>query len=238
MVAVQIRYSNETCYIIGEFWEIVDRLKANQARFRFRARRWRWPDSRVALESTMQPYPVLDVSFGEAQQLQLAYDRLHIAPTQQWIRTQRHSVQLAVEWWEATRLKTTPKSQKEFATLQERATVALASIDLTPTELDRQQVTALQQMRRLIEKYEDRIVKWVGERTKTRRREQVLARFEAEMGLSQANLLEVEIERGAARQALYEELGGLEWTPPEISELKAAARLLLKEHKKAQKKAV
>src|SRR4051812_15652941 len=119
MVAVQMRYKGDTYYIIGEFWEIVERLKAHHARFRFPARRWRWPESLSSLEETMQPYPVLDISYAEAQMLQLAYDREHMGPTQQWLHTHRHSLQLLVEWWEATRLRDNKKSQKAFERLKE-----------------------------------------------------------------------------------------------------------------------
>ena len=234
MVAVQMRYKGDTYYIIGDFWEIVERLKEHQARFRFRARRWRWPESLSSLEQTMQPYPVMDISYSEAQVLQLAYDRVHMGPTQQWLNTHRHSLQLLMEWWEATRLKDNAKSQKAFARLKEQAEQALTVINLPTHELEREQVMALQQSRRMLEKYEERIVKWVGERVKARRREQVLARFESEMGLSRQNLLEIEQERGASRQALYEELAGLEWTSPEITELKTAAKILIKQHNKAK----
>jgi hypothetical protein len=41
MVAVQVGFGKKTYYIIGDFWEIVERLKEQKARFRFRSRRWR-----------------------------------------------------------------------------------------------------------------------------------------------------------------------------------------------------
>lgn len=233
MVAVQIKYSGETYYIIGEFWEIVARLKAHQARFRFRARRWRWWESLSDLERVMQPYPVAAVSQTQAQTLQLEYDRLHIAPTQEWAKAHAGLLQDSVEWWAATRLKPedNPKRRKLYEAHRAQVATALSAFDLPAVELEREQVLALQQTRRLVEKYGSRITKWATEQVKIRRREEVLARFEEEMGLSQASLLEVESNRNA-RQALYEELAGLEWTPPEISELKAAAKILLRQQPK------
>jgi hypothetical protein len=235
MVGVRLRYSKDTLYVIGDFWEIVGRLKANQARFRFRSRRWRWPDSLDALERAMQPYPVLPVSFSEAQVLQLAYDRVYIKPTQEWVAAHAQLAQLSVEWWEAVRFKRkeNPKSRKAFETYREQVALALTITGVPPEELEREHITALQQTRRTVEKYEARITKWAAERTKERRRETLLARFEDEMGLSRENLAEVEALKGASRQALYEELAGLDWMPHEISELKAVAKHLLKEQRKA-----
>ncbi len=236
MVAVQVRYG-DTFYIIGDFWEIVERLKAHRAYFRFRARRWRWPESRDALEKTMQPFEVLDTTFSQAQQFQFQYDLEHIAPTQQWLKTHANLVAVSVEWWEATRLKGKEdrKHHKEFATHQERVALALASTDTAPAELDRERIVALQQTQRQVEKYEPRIVKWLGERAKIRRREELLERFEREMGLTRENLLELETTRGAARQALYEEVAALEWQPHEINELKAAVRFLTAQERNAKK---
>ncbi len=236
MVAVRLGYSQDTYYIIGEFWEIVARLKANHARFRFRARRWRWPDNFAALEAAMWPYAVLPVTLAEAQQRQLLYDRDHIQPTQQWIAAHIGPIRDSVEWWEATRFKRKedPKSKKLYATHQERVALALAAINLPAAELERDQIVALQQTQRLVEKYESRIAKWATERDKARRREALIARFEDEIGLSRENLLEAEASRGASRQALYEELNGLDWMPHEIAELKAAAKFLLKQKPKTK----
>lgn len=234
MVAVQVRHG-DTFYIVGEFWEIVERLKANRSYFRFRARRWRWPGSRGDLEEAMQPYPVLEITFSQAQALQLEYDRAHIAPTQEWVKAHRNMSQTSVEWWASSRLKPDAKSQKLYNTHRERVELALQVVDKLPAELAREEIVALQQTRRTLEKYESRIVKWVGERAKVRRREEVLHRFETEMGFSREHLVEVEMAGNAARQALYEELAGLEWLPHELSELKALARLLVSQAKKERK---
>lgn len=235
MVGVRLGYSKETYYIIGDFWDIVERLKANHARFRFRSRRWRWPAGFNALEKVMQPYPVLPVSFSEAQAQQLIYDRAHIHPAQEWLTAHATLAQTSVEWWEAVRYKQkdNPKSRKVFEDYREQVALALNAVDVPPEELERGQIAALQQTRRTLEKYEARINKWAIERAKERRREALLARFEDEMGLSRENLAEVEAIKGASRQALYEELAGVDWMPHEISELKAVAKHLLKEQRKA-----
>ncbi len=229
MVAVQVRYG-DTFYIIGDFWEIVERLKAHRSYFRFRARRWRWPESLNALEMAMQPFEVREVALSEAQRLQLDYDRLHIAPTQEWVSGHTRLAQVSVEWWEAVKLKgkTDKRNEKLYQQHTQRIELALQAAQLPAADLDRDQTFSLQYARRIIEQYEPRIVKWLGERAKERRREELLTRFEREMGLSRAQLAEVEAERGPARLALYEELGGLEWQGPDITELKAAVRLLLK----------
>ena len=228
MVAVQIRYG-ETFYVIGEFWEIVDRLKAHRAYFRFRARRWRWPETLATLETVMQPFEVRDVTFSQAQALQFQYDLAHIAPTQTWLKVQRGMAEASVEWWQTTRLKDSANARqlKQFETHRHRVTTALTALDLPPADLSREQIVAMQQTRRVLETYEPRLLKWLSERAKVRRRETLLDRFEREMGLTRANLVEIETAGSAARQALYEEVAGLEWQPAEISELKAAARLLV-----------
>ena len=235
MVAVQVRYG-ETFYVIGDFWQIVDRLKAHQAFFRFRARRWRWPEDLTVLQQTMFPFEVQAVSFSQAQQLQLQYDLTHIAPTQAWVKAHANLARLSVEWWEATRLKgkEDARHKKEFDTHAARVALALASVDLPSAELTREQIVALQQTQRTIEKYELRLVKWMGERAKIRRREELLDRFERELALSRANLIEIETTKGASRQALYEEVAGLDWRPTEISELKAAAKFLVGQTRKVR----
>ena len=237
MVAVQIRYG-ETFYVIGEFWEIVERLKAHRAYFRFRARRWRWPETRAALELTMQPFEVLDVTFSQAQALQLQYDLAHITPTQAWLKVQRGLAEASVEWWQTTKLKDAANSRqlKQFETHRDRLATALDALDLPAADLTRDQIVAMQQTRRLLEKYEPRLLKWLGDRAKIRRREALLDRFERELGLTRANLLEIETAGSAARQALYEEVAGLEWQPAEISELKAAARLLATQARQAARR--
>ena len=237
MVAVQVRYG-DTFYIIGDFWEIVDWLKAHRAYFRFRARRWRWPESLSVLEKTMQPFAVLEISRSEAQGLQLRYDVEHIGPTQVWLKVQASLAQASVEWWEATKLKdsTNKRQKKEFETHRERVELALASLNTPPADLSREAIVAMQQTQRLVEKYEQRVVKWVGERAKVRRREALLSRFEREMGLTRENLVEAEEARGAARQALYEEVAALDWQPVELAELKAAARFLVTQERKEAKR--
>src|SRR4051812_12824946 len=100
MVAVQIGYDKKTFYVIGDFWDIVEKLKSQHARFRFRARRWRYPSSHHTLVSTMFPYHVLEGTFSEAQNRQLDYDRTTIAPTQQWVKSHVRMAQVSVEWWE------------------------------------------------------------------------------------------------------------------------------------------
>ncbi len=235
MVAVRLGNSGDTYYVIGDFWEIVARLKANRARFRFRSRRWRWPGSFSDLKNVMQPFSVAAVNLSEAQQLQLIYDRNYIHATQDWIKANTRPVQDSVEWWAATRLKDISRSQKQFKTHQERVNTALTAMSLSPNELERAQILALQQTQRLVKQYENRIAKWSQERDKARRREELVSRFEEEMGLSRADLLEVETSSPASRQALYEELAGLDWQRHEISELKAVARLLLRQSKKQHK---
>lgn len=239
MVAVQVGYNKRTLYVIGDFWDIVARLKSQHARFRFRARRWRWPLSQNALVSTMSPYRVIEANFSEAQSLQLDYDRATIAPTQQWVKSHARMAQASVEWWEATRFRRRDhdRNRKLFEQYRERVETAATVTDLPPGELDKDQIVALQQTRRTLEQYEERIVKWLGERAKERRREEVMARFEREMGLTRQDLLEAEIARGPDRLALYEELGGLEWQPTEISELKSVVKHFLKEYRAALKKA-
>jgi hypothetical protein len=238
MVAVQVGFGKKTYYIIGDFWEIVERLKGEKARFRFRSRRWRWPAGHAALVSTMTPYYVLEGSFSEAQRLQLEYDRVTIEPTQQWVKSHRHMAQASVEWWEAARFKRKEdsRSRKLFEQYQGRVELAADSVDLPPAELEREQITALQQTRRTLEKYEPRIVKWLADRAKQRRREEVMSRFEREMGLTRRDLIDAEAARGPDRIALYEELAGLEWQPHEISELKAVVRHFLKEYRVKLKK--
>ncbi|HEX2913127.1 MAG TPA: hypothetical protein VH186_20155 [Chloroflexia bacterium] len=233
MVAVKVRNSDKTLYIIGEFWEIVERLKAQGAYFRFRSRRWRWPGGLSELEATMSPYVVLEGGRNEAHALQLEYDRAHIEPTRQWIKAHTRMSQLSVEWWQEAKLgrRQDSKARKEYEQYRERVELAFASLDILAEELERDQITALQQTQRTVEKYEGRIVKWLADRTKARRREELLARFEQEMGYTRDNLLEAEAARGAARQALYEEVAGLDWLPHEISELKVAARALLKQRR-------
>jgi hypothetical protein len=236
MVAVRLANARESYYIIGPFWEIVARLKSSHARFRFRSRRWRWAGSLPELKTLMQPFAVAAVSLSEAQQLQLIYDREHIGPTRCWVSNHTDLINRSVEWWAATRLKKDKaRSEKLYQAHKERVATALSALTLTAPELDRAQILALQQTERLVKEYEPRINKWSTEQEKIRRRENLLARFEEEMGLSQENLLEVEASRGASRQALYEELAGLDWSPAEISELKAAAKLLLKQQKRAVK---
>lgn len=238
MVAVQVGYDKKTFYVIGDFWDIVERLKGQRARFRFRSRRWRWPLSHTALVSTMFPYHVLEGSFSEAQTRQLEYDRATIEPTQQWIKSHARMAQVSVEWWEAARLKRRDdaRNRKIFEQYRSRVETALAVVDLPPVELDRDQIVGLQQTRRTIEAYEERIVKWMGERAKQRRREEVMERFEREMGLTRQDLMEAEIARGPDRLALYEELAGLEWQPHEVSELKTVVKHFLKEYRANLKK--
>ncbi len=233
MVAVQVGFGKKTYYVIGDFWEIVERLKGQQARFRFRSRRWRWPSNQAALVSTMTPYYVLEGTFLEAQRLQLEYDRVTIAPTQHWLKSHSRMAQASVEWWEAARFKRTEdnRSRKLFEQYRDRVELALGAVDLPPADLEREQLTALQQTRRTMEKYEPRIVKWLAERAKQRRREEVMSRFEREIGLTRQDLMDAEAARGPDRLALYEELAGLEWQPHEISELKAVARHFLKEYR-------
>lgn len=238
MVAVQVGYAKTTYYIIGDFWEIVERLKGQQARFRFRSRRWRWPSSYPALISTMLPYYVLEGTFAEAQRLQLEYDRVTIAPTQQWIKSHTNMAQASVEWWEATRFKRkeATRTRKLFEQYRDRVELAVRAVDQPSAKLEREQIAALQQTRRTVEKYEARIVKWLAERARQRRREEVMARFEREMGLTRHDLLEAEAARGPDRLALYEELAGLEWQPHEVSELKAVVKHFLKEYRATLKK--
>lgn len=238
MVAVQVGYNKKTFYVIGDFWDIVQRLKGQQARFRFRARRWRWPQSQAALESTMFPYHVLETSFSEAQASQLEYDRATIAPTQDWLKSHTRMAQVSVEWWETARLKgkTDSRNLKLFEQHRQRVETALSVLDQPAVELAREQIVALQQTRRLLETYEERIVKWLGERAKERRREELLVRFEREMGLTRQDLMEAEIARGPDRIAIYEELAGLEWHSAEVSELKTAIKHSLKEYRAQLKK--
>ncbi|MDB5078977.1 MAG: hypothetical protein JWP00_901 [Chloroflexi bacterium] len=239
MVAVQVGFDKKTFYIIGDFWDIVDRLKGHQARFRFRARRWRWPSNHPALISSMSPYYVLEGSFSEAQALQLEYDRVTIAPTQQWVKSHARIAQVSVEWWEEARFKRKDdaRTRKVFEQYRDRVALALTVVDTGPAELEREQIVALQQTRRTLEKYEERVVKWLGERAKQRRREEVMARFEREMGLTRQDLLEAEAARGPDRLALYEELAGLEWQPHEVSELKTVVKHFLKEYRQRKTKA-
>ncbi len=238
MVAVQVGYDKKTFYVIGDFWDIVERLKGQHARFRFRARRWRWPLSQTALVSTMSPYQIIEGNFSEAQASQLEYDRATIAPTQQWVKSHGRMAQASVEWWEATRFKRKDddRTRKLFEQYRNRVETAATVTETPPGELDREQIVALHQTRRTLEQYEERIVKWLGERAKQRRREEVMARFEREMGLTRQDLMEAEIARGPDRLALYEELGGLEWQPGEISELKSVVKYFLKEYRAGLKK--
>lgn len=239
MVAVQVGFEKKTFYIIGDFWDIVDRLKGQNARFRFRARRWRWPSNHPALVSAMSPYYVLEGTLSEAQVLQLAYDRVTIASTQQWVKSHVRMAQVSVEWWEEARLKRfdSTRNRKLFEQYRSRVEIALGVVDHPAAELEREQIVALQQTRRTLEKYEERVVKWLGERAKQRRREEVMVRFEREMGLTRQDLMEAEIARGPDRMALYEELAGLEWQPHEVSELKAVVKHFLKEYRANLKKA-
>ena len=238
MVAVQVGYDKKTFYIIGDFWDIVERLKGQHARFRFRARRWRWPLSQSALVSIMFPYHIIEGNFSEAQARQIDYDRTTIGPTQQWLKSHVRMAQASVDWWEATRFKRRDDSRtrKLFEQYRERVETALGILEMPPPDLDKDQIVALQQTRRTLEQYEERIVKWLGERAKQRRREEVMSRFEREMGLTRQNLIEAEIARGPDRLALYEELAGLEWLPPEISELKSVVKHFLKEYRANLKK--
>ena len=239
MVAVQVGYDKKTFYVIGDFWDIVERLKGQHARFRFRARRWRWPLSHSALVSTMFPYHIIEGNFPEAQARQLDYDRATIGPTQQWVKSHSNMARASVEWWEATRFKRKDdaRTRKLFEQYRERAATAQTVTEVPPAVLDREQIVALQQTRRTLEQYEERIVKWLGERAKQRRREEVMSRFEREMGLTRQDLIEAEIARGPDRLALYEELAGLEWQPHEISELKSVVKHFLKEYRASLKKA-
>lgn len=238
MVAVQVGYDKKTFYVIGDFWDIVERLKGQHARFRFRARRWRWPQSHSALVSTMFPYHIIEGNFSEAQTRQLEYDRTTIGPTQQWLKSHVRMAQASVEWWEATRFKRRDdnRTRKLFEQYRERVEAALGILEMPPAELDREQIVALQQTRRTLEQYEERIAKWLGERAKQRRREEVITRFEREMGLTRQDLMDAEIARGPDRLALYEEVAGLEWQPHEVSELKAVVKHFLKEYRANLKK--
>src|SRR5947209_178679 len=134
MVAVQVGFEKKTFYIIGDFWDIVDRLKGQNARFRFRARRWRWPSNHSALVSTMSPYYVLEGSLSEAQVLQLEYDRVTIAPTQQWVKSHARIAQVSVEWWEETRLKRKDdvRNRKLFEQYRSRVEIASGVVDMPP----------------------------------------------------------------------------------------------------------